>query len=108
MTPVSTENTRVLSDRAALEPTARSELSGAASGRLPTRPKRGRKRDAAFAATLILKPTMSMLRKLQRRSNPPINLKYLSEACHQLALEEIGAESVVMRAESLARAMRRR
>lgn len=94
----------VSSDRAALEPTARAELSGAAESPSPTRPKRGRKRDPAFAATLILRPTLSRLRKLQRRSRPRLNLKFLSEACHQLALEEIGDERVVQRARALARA----
>lgn len=98
----------VLSDRAALEPTARSELSGATGSPSPTRPKRGRKRDPAFAATLILRPTLSRLRKLQRLSRPHLNLKFLSEACHQLALEEIGVERVVQRARSLAKADSRR
>ncbi|TXG80683.1 MAG: hypothetical protein E6R14_08880 [Thermomicrobiales bacterium] len=53
--------------------------------------------------TLILKPTMSKLRKLQRLRRPPINLKYLAEACLQLAFEKATDGEVVDRATRLSR-----
>lgn len=93
-----------LSASAAMEPTAIAELCGAALAGLPKPPKRRVGRDPAFIATLIRKPTMKRLRKLQKTQKPPlINLKYLSEACHRLALEELGDERVVQLARCLSR-----
>ena len=88
---------------AAMEPTAIAELSGAARPSLPKPPKRRVGRDPAFTATLIRKPTMKRLRKLQKTLKPPLNLKFLSEACHRLALDEIGGDRVVQLAHSLSR-----
>lgn len=87
---------------AAMEPTAIAELSGAATS-LPKPPKRRVGRDPAFIATLIKRPTMKRLRKLQKTFKPTLNLKFLSEACHLLALDEIGGDRVVKLAHSLSR-----
>ena len=46
---------------------------------------------------------MKRLRKLQKTLTPSLNLKFLSEACHRLALDEIGGERVVQMAHSLSR-----
>ncbi len=46
---------------------------------------------------------MKKLRKLQKTLKPRLNLKYLSEACHRLALDEIGDERVVQMAHSLSK-----
>lgn len=92
-----------LSVTAAMEPTAIAEFSGAARRSLPKPPKRRVGRDPAFTATLIRKPTMKRLRKLQKTAEPPLNLKFLSEACHLLALEELGGERVVQKAHSLSK-----
>ena len=94
-------NHKRFSGSAAMEPTAVSELSGAAQSSLPKPPKRAVGRDPAFTATLVRKPTMKRLRKLQKTLDPPINMKFLSEACHRLALEESGGERVVQLARSL-------
>ncbi len=80
------------------------ELSGAARPSLPKPPKRRVGRDPAFTTTLIKRPTMKRLRKLQKTFEPPLNLKFLSEACHRLALDEIGGERVAQLAYSLSRA----
>lgn len=93
-----------LSVSAAMEPTAIAELSGAARSGLPKPPKRRVGRDPAFTATLICKPTMKRLRKLQKTLTPGLNLKFLSEACHRLALEEIGGKRVVQLARCLSKA----
>lgn len=86
-----------------MEPTAITELSGAARSGLPKPPKRRVGRDPAFTATLIRKPTMKRLRKLQKTATPPLNLKFLSEACHRLALEELGGDRVVQLARALSK-----
>lgn len=96
-------NHHSLSATAAMEPTAIAELSGAARSGLPKPPKRRVGRDPAFTATLILRPTMKRLRKLQKTLAPSLNLKFLSEACHRLALDEIGGDRVVQLAHSLSR-----
>lgn len=92
-----------LSVNAAMEPTAITELSGAARSGPPKPPKRAVGRDPAFTATLIRKPTMKRLRKLQKTLTPPLNLKFLSEACHRLALEEVGGDRVVQLARALSK-----
>ncbi|MCK7499563.1 MAG: hypothetical protein MZW92_61065 [Comamonadaceae bacterium] len=52
-------------------------------------------------ATLVRRDTLKVLRKLQKSTpKPRLDLKFLSEACHQLALE-IGPEEVVKRAYAL-------
>lgn len=100
---MSKRNHHRLSAIAAMEPTATAELSGAARSSLPKPPKRRVGRDPAFTTTLILRPTMKKLRKLQKTLKPRLNLKYLSEACHRLALDEIGDERVVQMAHSLSK-----
>lgn len=89
------------SDRSGLESSDRYDSSGAAAAAPPKSPKRRGRRDPAFVPTLILKPTMSKLRKLQRHCRPPINLKFLAEACLQLALERVTDGEVVERAVTL-------
>jgi hypothetical protein len=88
-------------DTAALEPGAGPVAGGAAQGRLPKSPKHGAHRDPAFTATLVRRDTMKVLRKLQKSTpKPRLDLKFLSEACHQVALER-GPEEVVKRAYAL-------
>lgn len=100
---MSKSNHHRLSAGAAMEPTAIATLPGAAKPSLPKPPKRRVGRDPAFTATLIQKPTMKRLRKLQKTAKPPLNLKFLSEACHRLALEEVGGERVVQLARTLSK-----
>jgi hypothetical protein len=88
-------------DTAATEPLAGPPGGGAAHIRLPKSPKHGAQRDPAFTATLVRRDTLKVLRKLQKSTpKPRLDLKFLSEACHQLALE-IGPEEVVKRAYAL-------
>lgn len=91
------------SGRSAVESSDRRDGSGAATSALPKPPKRRGRRDPDFVPTLILKATMSKLRKLQRLGRPPINLKYLAEACLQLAFERVTDGEVVERAARLSR-----
>ncbi len=88
-------------DAAAMEPVAGPLVGGAALARLPKSPKHAAQRDPAFTATLVRRDTLRVLRKLQKSTpKPRLDLKFLSEACHQLALE-IGPEAVVKRAYAL-------
>lgn len=82
------------------------DVGGAAKKRPPKRPKRGMGQDPSFVPTLIGRESMKSLRKLQKADRPPVNLKYLSEACHQLALEIHGGQAVRERALSLSQSGR--
>lgn len=76
--------------------------TGAAAVRPTKPPKREVAKDPDFVPTLIGRQTMKSLRQLQKADKPPLNLKYLSEACQQLGLEQAGGEAVRERAHLLA------
>lgn len=55
-------------------------------------------------ATLIRRETLRVMRRLQKSTpKPHPDLRYVSEACHQLALEVLGADAIMERAMRLAR-----
>lgn len=86
---------------AAMEHTATLDGKGAAEARLP-KPPRGRGRDPEFAPTLVHRVTLKLLRKLQKSAKSKrLNLKFISEACHRIALRGDHGE-IVRLAELLA------
>lgn len=79
----------------------RPDSEGAADVRLPKPPRRKQRRDPRFRTTLVTVDTLNSLRKLQKRMNPRLSLKFISEACHRIALQQ-GGEEVMRVAELLA------
>lgn len=76
--------------------------AGAAAEPLPKQRRSDKDwRDPGFVPTLVRKETMRKLRKLQKNTpSPHLNLKWLSEACILIALEN-GSDEVVNRANQL-------
>gem|GEM_PF-2303330 len=87
-----------------MEQSAASVASGAGLANLPKSPKKGmNKRDPDFKPTLIRKENMAALRKLQKSTpKPHLDLKYICDACVQIALE-VASDEVVQRAYALSK-----
>jgi hypothetical protein len=79
---------------AAMEHTAGPVGKGAAELGLP-KPPLSKGHDPAFVPTLVRRDTLKLLRKLQKSTKPKrLNLKFISEACHRIALSGDHAEIV--------------
>lgn len=89
-----------------MERCTRPVVVGAAKHWPPKRPKREVVKDSKFVPILIGRDTMKRLRKLQKAGRPRLNLKYLSDAGLQLALERVGGQTVRDRAQELAQSAR--
>ncbi len=91
-------------EEAAMEQSATSVVSGAGLVSLPKSPKKGlNKRDPNFTPILVRKENMAALRKLQKSTpKPHLNLKYICDACVQIALE-VASDEVIQRAYALSK-----